>query len=153
MKSRLISYLQKIRFSPIIKILEFWHKNLWKNIYVERHLTCTDMFCWSFFQIFYLNEKNVRALWYPLFCLLGHALRRLWNPVLQLKVSCINNDLCRYVRHNFSESWHVSLCRTQFFRELTCVTRHIVFLGEGYSYIGSLGLTKWKGPNQTSLFR
>ena len=29
-------------------------------------------------------KKNVSALRYPLFCLLGHALRRLWNPVPQL---------------------------------------------------------------------
>ena len=29
-------------------------------------------------------KKNVRASRYPLFCLLGHALRRLWDPVPQL---------------------------------------------------------------------
>ena len=54
-KNRLITHLQKIRFSSIIKKLEFWHKNLWKKQYAERHLTCTDMFLWSFFRIFYLR--------------------------------------------------------------------------------------------------
>ena len=44
------------------------------------------MFFKSFFQIFYLNEENVRALRYPLFGLLGYALRRLWNPEPQLSV-------------------------------------------------------------------
>ena len=29
-------------------------------------------------------KKKVRALRYPLFCLLGHELRRLWNPKPQL---------------------------------------------------------------------
>ena len=43
-KNRLILYLQKIRFSPIIKKIQFWHKNVWKEKYAERHSICTDMF-------------------------------------------------------------------------------------------------------------
>ena len=42
-----------------------------------------------FSDFFYLNGKKVRALRYPLFCLLGHAPRLLWNPKPQLDVNYI----------------------------------------------------------------
>ena len=53
-----ITYLKCAHSSSIIKKLEFWYKNLWKKKYAERHLTCSDMFLWSFFRIFYLNEEK-----------------------------------------------------------------------------------------------
>ena len=89
-KNRLISYLQKIWFSSIIKKkLEFWHINLWKTKYAERHLTCTDKFFWSFILIIYLNEKKTFAHYsIPSFAHYGHTLRWLWNPVPKLSIIC-----------------------------------------------------------------
>ena len=38
-------------------------------------------------------KKNVCALLYPLFCLLGHALRRLWDPKPQLTSNVFTNAI------------------------------------------------------------
>ena len=69
-KTRLILYNKKILFSSIIKKTRVLTQKFMQEKYAERYLTCSDVFCWSFFQIFYLNEKIVCALRYPLFCLL-----------------------------------------------------------------------------------
>ena len=53
-----ILFMQEGQVQTFFQKLEFWHKNLWKKKYAERHLTCRDMFFWSFFQIIYLNEKK-----------------------------------------------------------------------------------------------
>ena len=77
----------KIRFSSIIKKkLQFWHKNLLKKKYAEQHLTCTGLFCWSFFYIFCLNKKKrSRITVSPLLPTRPRA-PSVWNPVPQLSV-------------------------------------------------------------------
>ena len=87
-KNRFISYLQKIRFNSIIKKTRV----LTQKFMDEKICGMTfNMYCHVFFIIFpnflFKWKKLVRALRYPLFCLLGHALRRFWNPKPQLNAS------------------------------------------------------------------
>ena len=63
------------------------------------------MFFDHFPKFFIQMKKSVRALRYPLFCLLGYALRRLWNPKPQFKNEEVFLASCKKQKMRVTPFW------------------------------------------------